>query len=823
MVLLSGSSLAGKGYSILHDRVVVRSRAHWEGWTFPQGTLEIGEEGVRPKFVRKNVNACLDAGRFVHEVDKKQVDLFPGAWYDSKERKWFARGGIMRAGSNPEGAPAIMDGDPGTFWEPNLDDPVGNWWIEVDLGRLVCATKIVLKFAEQGDPFLQFKVFTSTGERAFELSSAMNYVLAGQTKGPNKTKKVFEFELSPTEASDENWVGRAVQYIRIVVTDSDGKRAELVTEQEYRSLPPGWRGAVDYIWKVAGEERVVTKEEYEDLPPEQRGGIRYYRRERPRLAELEVWTLGENVALDILKRGGSASDPNKMAVPAYAFDGLLTTWWKAAAYREVGYGAGWGLLTVDLGSKFWIDTICYVLKRGKYTEKGVLNGYCTRVSDGSRAPDGSLIWERVSPKSREIIWDDMWRLADRFEPRKVRYLEFRNLDILEKRPRTYTPLIYAGNVGELQLYGEGYVPEVVLTSPIIELGGPKNLTSIDWDAETPEGTKVEVRTRTGNELREVVHYFDRNGNEVSKFKYMNLPNFMKGDTLVEYLPGPDWSRWSRVYAEPGANFLSPSPRKYLMIQVKLISDDPYRAPSIRSITVRFGRPLVRRVVAEVNPDRGVRPGKEQEFQLLIRPSFSRNDVGFDEVMVVPSPSVEMDLLGGDELEVLKNRDDTLWVRLPEVIRSERTISLRFTSTLFSNGTTFQVMVGRRGSWQRVDSGDASELLPGKGTTVLLKVAKEIVGDLRVEPIFTPNLNVRISFSVFEIGFPRPVEVSIYDLRGRRVRSMSEVGAAGKYEFEWDGRDQDGNLVPPGVYLVRVRVEADRGAEVAQVRTVCVVY
>ncbi|RLJ01056.1 MAG: hypothetical protein DRP11_05080, partial [Candidatus Aenigmatarchaeota archaeon] len=583
------SAWAG-GYAIEGNKVLVYSEDHWSAWKFPKGIVDIGDDGaVKPRFIRENFNACLNADRFVHEIDRLQEREFISSWYDKDARVYLARGGIKNAGTNLEDAYNIIDGDDGTFWEPDLDDPPQNWWVEIDLGRLVCAKKIVVRFAEDGDPFLQFRVFTSTGERAFEVSPAMRYIIAGETVKPNKSQKVFEFELSPVLQEDGNWTGgRVIQYIRIVMTDSDLDKAEMVTEEEYEALPPQDRGAVEYIWKIAGEERIVTEEEYENLPREERGGVRYYRRERPRLAEVEVWTAGENISLGLLERGGSVFDFFKAAVPIKAFDGNYNTWWDAIRYKETGPTAKGGMMKVDLGALFWVNTIRIIINKWLWYKPGELKGYSIRVSDGTRAsetPGGvggpeepevfrNLIWETVSPESKQILRGNVFfRYEDRFEQRKVRYIEFTHLDIMGIH--LGLPTWETGRVAELMVYGEGYVPDVTMTSPLIELGGAKNLTYIEWDADIPPGTKIEIRTRTGDMLREIKHYFDKSGREVTELEYNNLPWFMKGDITSEFLPGPDWSGWSRIYVKPGDPILSPSPRKYLMIQVKLLSDDPY--------------------------------------------------------------------------------------------------------------------------------------------------------------------------------------------------------------------------------------------------------
>ena len=51
---------------------------------------------------------------------------------------------------------------------------------------------------------------------------------------------------------------------------------------------------------------------------------------------------------------------------------------------------------------------------------------------------------------------------------------------------------------------------------LIDLRDARSLRTIAWDALTPPGTAVEIRTRTGNDLREVGHYFLSSGEEVTK-------------------------------------------------------------------------------------------------------------------------------------------------------------------------------------------------------------------------------------------------------------------------------------------------------------------
>jgi len=117
-VLLLTATAWAQGYRLEPDRLSV-DPSDWAEWTFPKGSLDFGDEGVRPHFVRRQINAVLDAGAFTHGEE--------------------VQGGIRRAGTNLADAAQIMDGLEETYWEPDLDAPLREWWVEVDLGRVVLA------------------------------------------------------------------------------------------------------------------------------------------------------------------------------------------------------------------------------------------------------------------------------------------------------------------------------------------------------------------------------------------------------------------------------------------------------------------------------------------------------------------------------------------------------------------------------------------------------------------------------------------------------------------------------------------------------------
>ena len=63
---------------------------------------------------------------------------------------------------------------------------------------------------------------------------------------------------------------------------------------------------------------------------------------------------------------------------------------------------------------------------------------------------------------------------------------------------------------------------------------------------------------------------------------------------------------------------------------------------------------------------------------------------------------------------------------------------------------------------------------------------------------------------YTLGRPARVSLAVFDAAGRRVRLLepSQQQAADRYDVMWDGRDDDGRAVSPGLYLARLEV-ADR--------------
>jgi hypothetical protein len=70
---------------------------------------------------------------------------------------------------------------------------------------------------------------------------------------------------------------------------------------------------------------------------------------------------------------------------------------------------------------------------------------------------------------------------------------------------------------------------------------------------------------------------------------------------------------------------------------------------------------------------------------------------------------------------------------------------------------------------------------------------------------TPNPFNPQTTIAYELASPQPVQLAIYDTRGRQVRALvhGDVMPAGRHSLVWDGRSDDGRELPSGVYLSRL--------------------
>jgi hypothetical protein len=188
------------------------------------------------------------------------------------------------------------------------------------------------------------------------------------------------------------------------------------------------------------------------------------------------------------------------------------------------------------------------------------------------------------------------------------------------------------------------------------------------------------------------------------------------------------------------------------------------------------------------------------------------------------------------LQVLEQGRGFIELGFPQVVRGRAPIyAIKFRTRIFLNSTTFFVELSnsaRSGVVQVASDGDVSALAGSQSMVVVTDLLRApLLGDLRVEPrVFTPNgdgINdeAQLLFSVFRLEGEAAFSVRAYDLSGRSLRDLSFVRphASGAHSLAWDGRDDEGRLVAPGVYLLRVDFAADADEDLGFTVPVHVVY
>ena len=756
---------------VLAGTYTVDQKAQWEEWTVPKGVVELGEDGsVRLVWFRRNIDPIADAEKFEHKTRERGM----------------VRGGI-RVRSNQRDVSYLTDKDVDTYWKPDPDDPLDAWSVEVDLGRVVLADHIKLIFADTvgAKPFRDFSVYVSEGAHVSSKGDLFRFTRVGTTTKPN------------TDA--------IVEYYLFTLDNGVATGENLITGDTLRFV------AAQYI-------RFVPHVKNEDAA----------------LAEIEVTALGDNIALGTFERGGGIRAGKKFQTKAPGlFDGTIDEYWNVSAARaaEAFWRDGGQWFEWDLGAVFWLDEMVLLTWRSSELGKGGFLGNTGQLGCALYTSDGSRIFTSGEEERIEGNFDYQllslvdnrttprrWKFDHVFPRRKVRYIFYHY---------EYATGRYGLNLFEIMLYGEGYPAEGEMESGFIDLGASKSILGVDWAADTPPGTNVAIRTKTGDTLERETIYYDKRGNAIPEAKWKKLPPAAKGPTEEIVRQGTDWSPWSTVYVSPGEAFRSPSPRRFVQFHVSLSTEDPTVAPVLYSISLDYHDPLVRKdAQGEIAP-REAEPGVLQEFLYRIKPIFTFGDAGFDQVLIKVPSRVQVDSvrIGGRRVSASDTtQGDSLFVTLPKTVTRD-SVSVYFKARIFENPTVFDAFLlhsRRPGVWQGVKpmgTEAISVFLPS------VPVDDRLIRNVSVDPpAITPNADqihdhTNIRFDLVKVNVSP--KVRIYSLEGALVKELARQDEE-RYVYLWDGMDGAGTLVSPGVYVCRIQVDAEIGTQTVH-RIVYVAY
>ena len=332
--------------------------------------------------------------------------------------------------------------------------------------------------------------------------------------------------------------------------------------------------------------------------------------------------------------------------------------------------------------------------------------------------------------------------------------------------------------------------------------------------------------------------------ELDRADYLNLPveeqgpvrDFFKGDIRDDV---DNWSAWSPSTPITGTGTIEvpiglPSPREFMQFRI-LFDGDAENAVRIDTFQVEFSPQLVSEAIGEVAlasdpfPASGlleVEGGIDTTFTYDIRTEFAAGVAGYRGVRIeaFPPPVFERLQMG----EPLATVEDVAWAATESgfdvffaPVAADHNQPLRITfrlRPLVHNTPINAYLLGAESVPPHpIAPGNASELAGTDATNAFATQAQPELQLALSTAVISPNGDgrndaVAIDLVLSQFAADTAVAVEIFDLGGRRVRQLvSELRPAGFYSESWDGRDEPGGLVPPGLYLCRVGVEADFAA------------
>ena len=529
---------------------------------------------------------------------------------------------------------------------------------------------------------------------------------------------------------------------------------------------------------------------------------------------------GENLSLRLAERGGMAvglveNPTGTLRVPlgTLLYDGNPTTAFDPDQFAAINRSTP---VEIDLGATFRVNHIRLFPRLDRQNRRRFLQVFRLYTKAERQAEyDPAIRFFAPAPNVEPVV-------EQRIDSRNVRYVRI--------EPGTEREW----ELAEVEIYAAGDAPVGTYVSRPVRTRYP----NIVWGKVRYEGGSIEnapasVQTRTGSD-RDPEHYFridlqaEDGLQRVSKEDYQALPADEKGPVK----PNPLWSSWQTV---SGGLIHSPGLRRFLQFKVRMASPGAV----LRRLVFEFARPpVVSSLLAEISPSI-VQPGVETSFTLSmevrLRPDKGPDPraTGFRFLQVRTAAQVteiERILVDDEEIsfsatyEPSAGFDVDLWRHIEQ---TGTFVQIVFRGAVFRDYTRFEVRaLDRREAdgqleeaYQVADERDVDPSL--EGTNLVVRFADgnvPLVARLEGTRLFTPNGDgandaFALSYALLKIVTEAAVTLEMYDLAGRRVRrAYAGMGSNGAYALEWDGTDDQGLLVPPGLYLYELRVEADEDSE-----------
>ena len=525
------------------------------------------------------------------------------------------------------------------------------------------------------------------------------------------------------------------------------------------------------------------------------------------------------------------------------FDGDATT----ALLGDGDWGGDYGVirqksLIFDFGGRFFLERIRF-FPRERFLADRFVQRFIVGISDGDPLKKGT----------REFTQG----IRGSFFDFDLSYDVFENVESVIDMPLPAVPvqqLLFEApentrgiwEIAELEIYGRGFAPFASYVSNVIDLGAPASLGRLTWAGQQDEGATLALSTRSGHDADPNTYWrytfrggertrFDERGRPLSLASYNKLARGAQAGITHDTAAWTFWSTAQAFAAGEGA-IAGAGPRQFVQVRADFTSEQRASGRLDWVMLAVSIPPVAQQAVAEIVPS-VVAPGAAAAFTYKVKASMASGDLGFDRLAIDTPARVErVDAvrLSGQPVafEVLQQDASGVVLAVPQMDaqRTDEVLEVDFQASVFQFGTVFTGRVFNSAYPHEVPQalagGDADEEPSSAGLRVdLTGLGTGPLGSLSVEPgVFSPNgdgINdsVSIGCDVLNLSGLSSLVCWVYDVSGRRVGLVdSSWLGSGRYVGVWDGRDARGALLPPGLYVVSLRVETDQGTTQRQAVT-----
>jgi len=401
-------------------------------------------------------------------------------------------------------------------------------------------------------------------------------------------------------------------------------------------------------------------------------------------------------------------------------------------------------------------------------------------------------------KVKQVADNDRANTDDFFDPETARYVIFR---VDKQDPSLTNP--FSTTFGEIEVYGVGYLQQGTMTSRVRDAQVGVNWGRASWKANTPPGTSVRMQVRTG-------------------------------DTPTV---GPSWSPWSNEVTVPGSLFNVYEPRRYMQYRANLYTSS-VETPRLDEVSVTADTLLVAAsTTAQVLPQTA-QILKESEFDYQVTIETNARSTGVDTLVLFTEIPLVVLAVRVNDLNIpfdVKFQPGQIVIGFGNTINFSAAINVHFRFTPFLDQTILpSQVISKKNALnpQRVDSRLIGNV--ASWTLNAFGVPEQVIVGAKTDPNpFTPNDDGRndvtyFSFFVSNLIVERPVSIKVFDVTGRLVRTVMETRTTAQAFVEqnavrWDGRGDNGRVLPPGLYIYQIKVDVDGLSPAVVTKTLTIAY